>query len=625
MSTEALHIVICSGLKVPAKFRSLPSSRRLELGFDQNNPDRNIKVGLPHFVQKLNCHFPDRVKDLLEIAGYIYAADRLIKRGNTNQLEYHNWSRSLLFYIKVRDHAFWQKQAVQDKLKELLCFVSGDLDYRFKFHKGAKDVGQSSLFDDEKIAFEDKDNSVVSLFSGGLDSLAGVLSILENTSHKVLAISHLSNNFGVKAIQKDVYEMLRRDYGNRIQRFPFECNLSGDRAVEETQRTRIFLYACIAYSLAIHTENGEINIFENGATSINFPKRQDLINARASRTTHPKTIFLLQDFFNLLSKKKVTINHPFIYKTKADIFGIIKQYNRQEYINSTLTCTKTFLKFKSNSQATHCGVCSQCIDRRISAFASGLHEYDATYDCDIAKDPITDLEGKSHLNSFLRFNLEMQKYSELGFYAEHLHAIAEIIRYLPGSSDTERARHIFQLFQRHAENCFKALQLIRGGESLDKPKVKHSLFAIIDSRVYLRTPADELADKFCERFSAIIPQAFHSSKPGHENSLNDTIQAHLADGKLDYEREFPTVRFSFGTTIPDHSITGVNFFIEAKLIRKRDSKSKITNEITVDIAKYPKEYMKLFVIYDPEAKIPSIQSFCKDFEKDPLVRIHVIR
>ena len=39
-------------------------------------------------------------------------------------------------------------------------------------------------------------------------------------------------------------------------------------------------------------------IFENGITSLNFARRQDLLNGRTTRTTHPKTIHLLQRLFS---------------------------------------------------------------------------------------------------------------------------------------------------------------------------------------------------------------------------------------------------------------------------------------------------------------------------------------
>jgi len=626
MNSPLQHTILCSGATLSsAKLKKIPSSHLLRLELDENNTAQNIRIGLPYFIQKFNCHFPDRVKDLLEIAGYIYAADRLIKRGDPYQLEYHSWSRNLHFHIKVRDFYFWDNPIIKEQLNELLCFMSGDKSYSFTFLKGAKDVGQKSLFDFEGIEFDEKDNSEVALFSGGLDSLAGALQILETSSSNLIIVSHHSNNPGVKRIQSDVYKMLRRDYGKRIKLFPFECNLTGDRAVEETQRTRLFLYTSIALSISIHTNKGEVNVFENGVTSINLSKRQDLINARASRTTHPKTLFLIERFFNSVSEKPIKINHPFIYKTKKGIFDLIKRFKKESYINSTLSCTKTFNKFQNNSQATHCGTCSQCIDRRFSAYASGLEEFDAIYNCDISKDPIIDLEGKAHLNSYLRFNHEMNSSAELSFYTEHLEAITDLVDYLPGDNSSLKANNVYTLLKANATNALSALKRIRENENLFKPKNDNSLYSLIDDRMYLKPPSENIVEKLCQRFSLVIPTSFKSNKPNHENSLNDVINAHLQNEGPDYEREFPTVKYSFGTAIPDHSFEAYDLFIEAKYIKKTTAKSRITDEIAADITKYPADKMKLFVIYDPEAKIIDQNQFKNSFQRHPNVRIHIVR
>lgn len=626
MSAAEQHIVLCSGVKLKAaEKRKVNPARLLELQLDGNSAGQNIKIGLPYFVQQVNCKFPERIKDLLEIAGYIYAADRLIKRGLPGQLEYHNWSRDLHFHIRVRDFKFWNSQKVKIKLGEMLTFMSGDKAYNFTFHPDAKDVGQMNMFDTDGIEFDSKENSSVAMFSGGLDSLAGALEKLETTDEKLFIISHRSNNPAVSSIQKSVYNMIKRDYEGRVKLYPFECNLTGDRAAEETQRTRVFLYTSIALSLAIHTNKGEINVFENGVTSLNLSKRQDLINARASRTTHPKTLRLIQDFFKLVADKDILINHPFIYKTKKDIFDIIAKYKKEGYINSTLSCTKTFNKFKNNSQATHCGVCSQCIDRRMSAFASGLENYDAMYDCDISKDDIPDEEGRSHLNSYLRFNMELSKTSPLNFYSESLDAMADFIPYLPGNSDGEKAQAIYDLLKANADNALTALRKIRAQENLHKPKTNNSLFSIIDNRNFLMTDPERMAHKIAVRLNEVIPISFRSTKPSHENSLNDAIQAHLKGEGESYEREFPTVRFSFGTTIPDHSFDEYSLFIEAKYIKRATQKSKITDEIAADITKYPKEKMKLFIVYDPEGKIADKPAFVKSFHRHSNVKVQVIK
>lgn len=621
----AKHIILCSGVKLPSKLKKTLSSHVLQLDLDDNSQYQNIKIGLPHFIQKVNCHFPDRIKDLLEIAGYVYAADRLIKRGTPDQLEYHNWSRHLDFRIKVRDFEFWNKAGTKKALSELLVFVSGDHEYDFAFSTGAKDVGQKSLFDFEGIEFEEKDNSLIALFSGGLDSLAGALEILETTDKKLFIVSHRSNNPTVKGIQNNVYSLLKKDYGERVKLFPFECNLTGDRAIEETQRTRLFLYTSIAFALSIHTVEPRINVFENGVTSMNVSKRQDLMNARASRTTHPKTLHLIEQFFNLVAGKPVKVNHPFIYKTKTDVLEIIKGYNKQRYINNTLSCTKTFQRFKNNSQATHCGGCSQCIDRRIAAFAAELEDFDTTYDCDLSKDPIKDLEAKAHLNSFLKFNIEMNETTGLSFYSEYLDAITDLIDFIPGETNSTKANKIFNLLKKNAGNVVKALKRIRDTENILGKKKKDTLFSIIDDRTYLKAPADLFVEKICTRLSVIIPQTFSSSKPSHENSLNDAINAHILNEADDYEREFPTVRFSFGTAIPDHSFDGYELFIEAKYVKKTTAKNRITDEIAADITKYPENKMKLFVIYDPEGRIVNSNKFIKDFESKPGVKIHIVR
>ncbi|MBK7389248.1 MAG: hypothetical protein IPI23_09335 [Bacteroidetes bacterium] len=83
------------------------------------------------------------------------------------------------------------------------------------------------------------------MFSGGLDSLAGVLDILEKTNNKVILVSHRANH-GTTKTQTGIHKKLEEDYPNRIKYYPFKCTLK-ERATEETQRTRIFLYTAVAF------------------------------------------------------------------------------------------------------------------------------------------------------------------------------------------------------------------------------------------------------------------------------------------------------------------------------------------------------------------------------------------
>ena len=230
---------------------------------------------------------------MLEIAAFVYAADRLISRGAPNQVEYENWSRSIVFYIAVRDLNFWSQPASNKALCQVLLYLSGDKEYWFHFSKKPASY-QNRLFTippggSPKANDSSPTAPELALFSGGLDSLAGIIDLLETTASKVVLTSHRANPHTTK-VQNLVHQQLVTAYPGRILYLPLECRLSGVRAVEETQRTRFFLYTAVAFAIAQTYGLAHINIFENGVTSINLPKRQDLMNGRASRTTHPQAL-----------------------------------------------------------------------------------------------------------------------------------------------------------------------------------------------------------------------------------------------------------------------------------------------------------------------------------------------
>lgn len=620
------HVILCGGVNLPRKYKKYASSHIHNLSINPSNTNHNVNLELPHFIKSLNCHFPDRIKDLMEIAGYVYAADRSIGRGATDSLEYHSWSRELNFFIKVRDISFWKNSEIIKCLSEALTFVSGDQMHSFTFESGGGDIGQGNLYDTEGIQLEKKDNSIICLFSGGLDSLAGALEILTTTDKSLILISHRSNTTGVSKIQKGIHKLLDKDFPGRIQYFPFYCNLHGERAVEETQRTRIFLYTTIAYSLSSLASEKEIYVFENGVTSLNFSKRADLINARASRTTHPKTLKLLEDFYSIVGGEQHRIVHPFLFNTKTDIFNKIKAAKKINYINSTISCTKTFLRFENNTQATHCGGCSQCVDRRLAAFASGLEDYDAIYDTDISRDPVTDLESRTHLHDYIRAIVKYDALTEMNFQYEMLAALTDVVPYLVGQRPSEKAMKVFDLLKSHTNQILNAIKSIQLLQDPLKPKVPNTLHSYLDERMHLKPPVESLINTIKSKLTVSIPQAFEHEKPKHENALNDIIHALIQGDSSDYGREYPTIKFSIARVIPDHSfLETYDLLIEAKYLRGNTSKAAITDQIGADITKYPNEKHKLFIIYDPERKITNDLAFSKDIEKQSNCYVCIIR
>ena len=455
MKDASPRIVLCNGADLPkqwAQFEPLTLEYRESTG---NLP--NVNLALPDFVRDV-FHLPNHILDLLEIAAYVFCADRRISRGDKASVEYHSWSRSFHFVIKVRDFDFWNTSTIKERLKNALVFMSGDRAYHFTFQPGHS-TPQAGLFDTETFQIGPQQNTRVILFSGGLDSLAGIVECLENSSDQLCLISHRSARRTLKT-QDQLFNVLRERYPNRIEHYKFECSLRGIRAEEETQRIRAFLYTSIAYALSYTLSQQQIFVYENGITSINFPTRQDQMNARASRTTHPKTIALLENLFSEINQSKIKITTPFLWKTKTDIFHILNEVGQKDLITSAVSCSQTFQHL---DQATHCGGCSQCIDRRFAAYGSELDGVDegGIYAFDFIKDTIEKDEVRTMLIDYFRQAKNFAEWDFETFSRKMFNELLNLVDYIPGLNEEEKVNKIWHLCQNHGKQIEAASRRMR--------------------------------------------------------------------------------------------------------------------------------------------------------------------
>ena len=413
MSSARKHIVLCNGAMLPKRLKK-KDDKLIELYHEGKN--RNINIELPSFIAE-QLHLKDRLKDLLEISSCVFLADRKVIRGTINDLEYRSWSRNFNFVIKVRDIDFWDNETVKNTLSNALCFMTGDNQISFTFEAG-RNTFPTNLFDNDNYDATATSPTRVILFSGGLDSFTGVIDVLENINDSICLVSHNSGNPATINTQKNVYNKIKELYPNRTKHIKFKCNMTGGRAPDETQRTRSFLYSSIAYTISSNLGINELYFYENGITSLNFPKRADMINARSSRTTHPKTIKLLSDFYTLMNDGQAfKVQHPYLFKTKSDVISILKNLNKSFLVNNTVSCSKVF---KTSENHTHCGTCSQCVDRRFAMYYSEMDIDDGNgiYSINFILDSIENGGDRTTIIDYVRQALEFKKYSASGFYDE---------------------------------------------------------------------------------------------------------------------------------------------------------------------------------------------------------------
>lgn len=592
------------------------------LDYQPSSRNRNMKIGLPKFVKSV-YHLPNRVLDLLEIASFVFAADRRAIRGSRRAVEFQAWSRTMRFYMKVRDIDFWSDPGVSEALSEALTFMSGDAEYSFQFEPGHT-TPPTSLFDRRDISMDINQSVSVALFSGGLDSLCGAVDRLTNTEEKVVLVSHQSQSSTVHT-QNQLVCALHEKFPNRLWHYPFVCSLSGSHAKEESQRTRAFLYNCIAYAIASVFHQDRIFVYENGVTSVNLSRREDLMNARASRTTHPKTIGLMTHFLSLVDEKDFTVSHPYLYKTKADIISSLAK-EAPNLISSAVSCTRAF---KTNGPATHCGECFQCVDRRLAAHANSLDHLDhrGLYSIDFIGDPIEDAEAKTVLLDYIRQAISLSKMTLAKFEKEYFSELVTLLDYLPSElSDAEKIRDVWKLYLKHGEEVCKALRQIRENhDDIIKPIMDGTILQLINERAYLKSNKT-LCMETILRLLPALGEMFSDVKPKDEPDLNKKLSALIGTHYSVLKSEYPAISFACAKVIPDHTVVSdYDILIETKYIRGSTSPSKATDGIAADITKYPSDALIIFVVYDPHHKIPKDKEFCSDIESYDNIVVSIIR
>lgn len=479
------RLFLCNGAARPAAVP--PNAHVTTLDYRQDADPRLVTLRLPSFVDQM-YHLPDRVLDLLELAAYVFAADRAAFRGAKDAVEYQAWSRAMFFVVKVRDAAFWNQPRVKDKLSKAIRFMTGDFEYTFDFLPGHT-TPPTSLFDKEEFATAHQGPASVALFSGGLDSLAGVLERLETTSEEVFLISHRSGQPSTKRTQASLAQALCRNYPGRVHPYSFDCGLANERGAEETQRTRAFLFGSIAFAVAHRLGLDSFFAYENGVTSLNFIRRQDLMNARASRTTHPKTHALMADFLTEVHNGPVKVVNPFWTKTKTDVFTLLDNVKGRDLISSAVSCSKTFQRMPGN--ATHCGCCFQCVDRRIAAHAAGLQDIDnaGIYSTDIFRKRIEEQEPRTTALDYVRQAVAFAKTTDDGFVMDRLAELSDVTPYV-GMEEDAAVEAVWSLCHRHGEQVVHGLSAVRSQyDDLLYPLENGSLLQIMASRAYLNDPS----------------------------------------------------------------------------------------------------------------------------------------
>lgn len=407
---------------------------------------KNVRLQLDEVGRQLNRDIAPALIDLVEIASLVYIADQVQDRG-ADEVENMgaSWRRRMRFEIPVRVPSLWRSAEVSDALIELLSFLSED-EYDFCFTPYKHPPALDTYLNFGKGAVEKPPESVV-LFSGGLDSLGGVLEEVVRDKKSALLITHESTT-KLRGRHRTLRSMIvNATSGPAPQFITVRVNKKNQTEREYTQRARSFLYAALAVAAARMADLNAIRFFENGVVSLNLPMSPQVVGSRATRTTHPRVLACMNRLFSSITGSAFTVDNGFLWKTKADVVGDIVKGGHGSMIEWSTSCTHTWTYRKDKP---HCGVCSQCIDRRFAVLASNAGQFEPAdkYRHQLLTEARDEGESRIMLASYLETTQQVADMDITAFYNRY----GEAARAFPhlGLPPDDAAKRIFELYKRHA-------------------------------------------------------------------------------------------------------------------------------------------------------------------------------
>jgi 7-cyano-7-deazaguanine synthase in queuosine biosynthesis len=584
----------------------------------------NLNLRIDNITNPILSDFAPIANDLVQIASYIYGGDQFISRGGPADVYGHKWQRHLHYVIPVSDPSFWGRPEIYEPLIETLNFLTGDI-YNFTFVLAIPELRQLTFNSPEMCISSDGADSIV-LFSGGSDSLCALIEQVVDNGRKPILVSHRSAPF-LNSRQKNLTKILR----SRIQSWSFPhisvwVHLQDEEAKEYTQRSRSFLYASLATVVAYQTGINNIILSDNGIVSLNIRKNGQLIGTYASRTTHPKFLYSFQKLIQVIFQKDITIKNTLAFRTRAETLDILKKHSCSDLLQETVSCAHS----RQPNATPHCGVCSQCVDRRFGSIAADLEEHDLPerYDVDIFTDELKEGLDRTQVESYVRFARKIEELSDDGLFNEFPELFDCII-----PSDVEQgnvAEKYIDLLRRHA----KEVRFVTERKMKEHfPKFYEAnlpdscLLRLISSGHHKTDQVQLFAERIESLFLESLPLVFQSKEPENEHEVQDAGEAIIKAKQEEFDRELPLLPFGGVTTKPDFSTSENPFyFIEMKYLKSREYYNRIITEITSRITVYgTQKAFAHFIVYDPKHIILHETQFREDIEKNGYVKVTIVR
>lgn len=408
---------------------------------------------------RLNQVVPQIYADAVDIAAALHLADRMAVRGPGQR----GWARRLRVSLPVRCPDRWLSKPIHDALFEVLRYATQD-QWEIAFNQRVT-PGRSSETQCQLRLGHPEEPCEVALYSGGLDSFAGLAAaVSQRPHHRFICVSVTGNQRHLQR-QNEQLGSLQRTLGVNVTHVPVQYHLvnAEQQRQERTRRTRGILFLLVGGITALIAGKSELLIFENGVGAINLPQDGAQIGIDNSRSVNPVALVLVGRLLSLISGEPFTITNECIFKTKAEMCAHPTVAKVSGGIRSTFSCDGFPVRRRHFAQ---CGFCTSCLLRRQALEAALMQLQDSDdYGCDLTQDgPFL----SHHLHGLRAMSLQAHSIDEAMKCADQWRGMTLVFPELRRAADAlshnnepALVKHaLLGMYKRHAEEwrAFSALQ-----------------------------------------------------------------------------------------------------------------------------------------------------------------------
>ena len=342
-------------------------------------PDGSYWIDEAHLVRAFFQTLPTKVADLLDVALAIYAADRWSRRDFKGA---YTGQRQIHIKVGVRNPGLWTEFNMAQRLQEFLYWLSEDVwSFQFVRRQAAPYFAESDQF---LFRLPPERPTSVSLFSGGLDSLAGLATdMLTNQSGSFTLVSGYTHNrlarqqcLQVQQIRQSAWDETLSSPKPTIYHvaIPFGLRKLKKQKEEKGQRTRGLVFLALGAAAALQAGVDTLWVYENGIGALNLPLNESQLGVDNYRGVHPRSLMMVECLFELVLEQPFRIRNPFLFHTKAEMCKSLKRAGLADTVQHTVSCDSFPLRLPG--KPSQCGYCTSCLLRRQALFVAGHEEQD---------------------------------------------------------------------------------------------------------------------------------------------------------------------------------------------------------------------------------------------------------